>query len=190
MAADEWLERTRQALADYIPRRLETSDATAAAILLLVYDRDGEAHVLFTERTNQVEHHKGQISFPGGACDEGDDCLETTALRETSEEIGVRPEDVEIVGQLDEMLTISNFRVTPYVGILTTNSEYPFVINEHEVAQVVQVPLPHLMDERNMELEVREYKGKQVLVPAYTFEGHRIWGATARMLRQFLELLT
>jgi len=190
MAADEWLERTRQALADYIPRRLETSDATPAAILLLVYDRDGEAHVLFTERTHQVEHHKGQISFPGGACDDGDDCLETTALRETSEEIGVRPEDVEIVGQLDEMLTISNFRVTPYVGILTTNSEYPFVINEHEVAQVVQVPLPHLLDERNMELEVREHKGKQVLVPAYTFEGHRIWGATARMLRQFLELLT
>jgi 8-oxo-dGTP pyrophosphatase MutT (NUDIX family) len=190
MTADEWLERTRQALADYIPRRLDTSSATPAAILLLVYDREGEAHVLFTERTHQVEHHKGQISFPGGACDDGDDCLETTALRETSEEIGVRPEDVEIVGQLDEMLTISNFRVTPYVGILTTNSEYPFVINEHEVAQVVQVPLPHLLDERNMELEVRQHKGKQVLVPAYTFEGHRIWGATARMLRQFLELLT
>jgi hypothetical protein len=63
------------------------------------------------------------------------------------------------------------------------------VINSHEVAQVVQVPLPHLMDERNMELEVRQHKGKEVLVPAYTYEGHRIWGATARMLRQFLELL-
>jgi 8-oxo-dGTP pyrophosphatase MutT (NUDIX family) len=190
MAADEWLERTRQALADYIPRRVECADATAAAILILVYDREGEAHVLFTERTHTVEHHRGQISFPGGACDEGDGDLQTTALREAEEEIGVNTEDVEIIGQLDEMLTISNFRVTPYVGILRTNSEYPFVINEREVAKVVQVPLPHLLDERNMELEVRQHKGKQVLVPAYQYEDNRIWGATARMLRQLLELLT
>jgi 8-oxo-dGTP pyrophosphatase MutT (NUDIX family) len=190
MSADEWLERTRQALAEYIPKRPECGDATPAAILILVYDRDGEAHVLFTERTHQVEHHKGQISFPGGACDDGDDSLEATALRETAEEIGVRPEDVEIVGQLDEMITISNFRVTPFVGILETNSEYPFVINTNEVAQVVQVPLPHLLDEQNMELEVRQHKGKQVLVPAYTYQGHRIWGATARMLRQLLDLIS
>jgi 8-oxo-dGTP pyrophosphatase MutT (NUDIX family) len=189
MAADEWSERIRQALAEYIPHRLDCADATPAAILILVYDWDGEAHILFTERTHQVEHHKGQISFPGGACDESDDCVETTALRETAEEIGVQPEDVEIVGQLDDMMTISNFLVTPYVGILKMNSECPFVINHHEVVEVVQVPLSHLLDDRNMELEVREFKGKQVLVPAYTYEGHRIWGATARMLHQLLELL-
>src|SRR3990172_8191155 len=189
MATDEVLDRIRQALVEYAPRCADHPTATPAAGLILLYEQDGEAHVLFTERTHQVEHHKGQISFPGGACDDGDDCLETTALRETEEEIGVRPEDVEIVGQLDEMLTISNFRVTPYVGILRTNSEYPFVINEHEVARVVEVPLPHLLDERNMELEVRTHKGKQVLVPAFNYEGHRIWGATARMLRQLLELL-
>jgi len=189
MIADEWLERTCQMLAEHAPHHLECAGATPAAILILVYDRDGEAHILFTERTHQVEHHKGQISFPGGACDDDDDCLETTALRETAEEIGVQPEEVEIVGQLDDMLTISNFLVTPYVGILRTNSEYPFTVNHHEVVQVVQVPLSHLLDDRNMELEVRQHKGKQVLIPAYTYEGHRIWGATARMLRQFLELL-
>jgi 8-oxo-dGTP pyrophosphatase MutT (NUDIX family) len=189
MAADEWLQRARQALAEYIPHRLQCDDATPAAILILIYDRDGEAHILFTERTHRVEHHKGQISFPGGARDESDDCVQTTALRETAEEIGVQPEDVEIIGQLDDMLTISSFRVTPYVGILNTNSDYPFVINHNEVDEVVQVPLSHLLDDRNMELEVRQFKGKQVLVPAYTYEGHRIWGATARMLRQFLGLL-
>ena len=189
MAADEWLERTRQALTEYIPHRLDGGNATPAAILILIYDLDGEAHILFTERTHRVEHHKGQISFPGGACDESDDCMETTALRETAEEIGVLPEHVEVIGQLDDMLTISNFLVTPYVGVLKTNSEYPFVINHHEVVEVVQVPLSHLLDDRNMELEVRQFKGKQVLVPAYTYEGHRIWGATARMLHQFLELL-
>lgn len=189
MVVDEWIDRTRQAVGEYIPRRSECPDATAAAILVLVYDRDGEAHVLFTERTHKVEHHKGQVSFPGGASDETDDCLQTTALRETAEEIGVRPDDVEIVGQLDDMVTISNFLVSPYVGILRTNSEYEFQVNQHEVAQLVQVPLAHLMDEQNMELEVRQHKGKQVLVPAYSYDGHRIWGATARVLRQFLELL-
>jgi 8-oxo-dGTP pyrophosphatase MutT (NUDIX family) len=189
MAADEWFEQARQVLAEYIPHRLECAGATPAAILILIYDWDGEAYILFTERTHQVEHHKGQISFPGGACDDDDDSLETTALRETAEEIGVQPEEVEIVGQLDDMLTISNFLVTPYVGILRTNSEFLFAINHHEVVQVVQVPLSHLLDDRNMELELRQHKGKQVLIPAYTYEGHRIWGATARMLRQFLELL-
>lgn len=190
MPAYEWLDRTRQALADYLPRQMECKDATPAAILILVYDRDGEANVLFTERTHHVEHHKGQISFPGGASDDGDEDLARTALRETEEELGVRPEDVEIIGRLDDMVTISNFRVTPFVGVLRTNSEYTFVLNSHEVERVVQVPLPHLLDERNMELEVRQHKGKQVLVPAYTYENHRIWGATARMLRQFLELLS
>jgi len=189
MIADEWLDRTRQALTEYIPNRLECADATPAAILILIHDWDGEAHILFTERTHQVEHHKGQISFPGGTCDDSDDCAETTALRETAEEIGVQPEDVEIIGQLDDMLTVSNFLVTPYVGVLRTNSEYPFTINHHEVVDLVQVPLSHLLDDRNMELEVRKLKGKQVLVPAYTYESHRIWGATARMLHQLLELL-
>ncbi len=99
MPADEWLQRTRQTLADYVPRRLECGNATPAAILVLIYDRDGEAHIVFTERTHQVEHHKGQISFAGGARDDDDDSLESTALRETAEEIGVRPEDVEINGQ-------------------------------------------------------------------------------------------
>jgi len=145
--------------------------------------------VMFTERTNHVEHHKGQISFPGGARDDEDDSLAATALRETFEEIGVRPDDVEIIGQLDDMVTISNFRVTPFVGILYERSQYSFVLNEHEVAQVVQVPLEFLLDERNLELEVRQHQGRQVLVPAFLYNGHRIWGATARMLHQFIELL-
>ena len=189
MGSAEVLDRIQQALTDYTPRHVDDPAGSPAAVLILVYDREGEPHVLFTERTNHVEHHKGQISFPGGACDESDDCLETTALRETYEEIGVRPEDVRILGQLDDMVTISNFRVTPYVGTLHSEQEYEFVLNEHEVAQVVQVPMTFLMDEQNMELEVRQHNGREVLVPAFSYNGHRIWGATARMLHQFLELL-
>lgn len=189
MAADEVLEQVRQALAEYAPRHNDDHATIPAAVLILVYDRDGEAHVLFTERTDQVEHHKGQVSFPGGAFDDDDADLEQTALRETYEEIGVRPEEVEIIGPLDDIVTASNFRVTPYVGILTTSSEYPFVLNTQEVAQVVQAPLAFLMDDRNMELEVRERAGREVLTPSYRYEGHYIWGATAHILHQFIELL-
>ena len=113
MAADEVLEQVRQALAEYAPRHIDDDATIPAAVLILVYDRDGEAHVLFTERTDQVEHHKGQVSFPGGAFDDDDGDLEQTALRETYEEIGVRPEEVEIIGPLDDIVTASNFRVTP-----------------------------------------------------------------------------
>ncbi len=189
MGTEEVVERMQQALSDYTPRHIDHPAAADAAVLILLHDREGETHVIFTERTNHVEHHKGQMSFPGGACDEGDDCLETTAMRETFEEIGVRREDVRIIGQLDDMVTVSNFRVTPYVGVLTTETGYSFTINDREVAKVVPVPLSFLLEEQNMELEVREHQGREVLVPAFSYEGHRIWGATARMLHQLIELL-
>jgi len=189
MGTEEVVERVQQALSDYTPRHIDHPAAADAAVLILFHDWAGETHVIFTERTNHVEHHKGQMSFPGGACDEGDDCLETTAMRETFEEIGVRREDVRIIGQLDDMVTVSNFRVTPYVGLLTTEADYSFTINDCEVAKVVPVPLSFLLEEQNMELEVREHQGREVLVPAFSYEGHRIWGATARMTHQLIELL-
>ncbi len=182
-------DRILNALAEYNPRHVDSPAASPAAVLVLLQEIDGEPHVIFTERTEHVEHHKNQISFPGGACDDHDDCMETTALRETHEEIGVHPDHVRIIGQLDDMVTISNFRVTPYVGLITSEAEYEFVLNDCEVRSVVQVPLSFLMDEQNMELEVRDHQGREVLVPAFSYDGHRIWGATARILHQFLEIL-
>src|SRR3970040_1208881 len=114
MGREELIEKVEQALLDYNPRKIDHPTASAAAVLILIQDREGDPHVIFTQRTNHVEHHKGQMSFPGGACDEDDDGLEATALRETWEEIGVTPEHVKIIGQLDDMVTNSNFRVTPY----------------------------------------------------------------------------
>jgi len=189
MGSDELVERVEQALADYTPRKVENPRAAPAAVLVLIHPRGGEPHVIFTERTNHVEHHKGQMSFPGGACDDSDDCRETTALRETWEEIGVEREHVRVIGTLDDMVTISNFRVTPFVGVLEYEGAYPYSINDHEVARVVEVPLTFLLEERNMELEVRQHQGREVLVPAFSYNGHRIWGATARMLHQLIELL-
>lgn len=189
MGSDELVDRVEQALADYTPRKVENPTAAAAAVLVLIHPRGGEPNVIFTERTNHVEHHKGQMSFPGGACDDTDDCHETTALRETWEEIGVEREHVRLIGTLDDMVTISNFRVTPFVGVLEYEGAYPYLINDHEVARVVEVPLTFLLEEGNMELEVRQHQGREVLVPAFSYNGHRIWGATARMLHQLIELL-
>jgi 8-oxo-dGTP pyrophosphatase MutT (NUDIX family) len=189
MGVDDLLDRVNSALSEYTPRHLGHPEAAPAAVLLLICDRGGEPHVIFTERTNHVEHHKGQMSFPGGASDDCDDSLIATALRETYEEIGVKPDHVTVLGQLDEMITISNFRVTPFVGLLSGQEDYDFIVNDHEVATVVQVPLAFLMEEQNMELEVRQHQGREVLVPAFSYNGHRIWGATARMLHQFIELL-
>jgi 8-oxo-dGTP pyrophosphatase MutT (NUDIX family) len=182
------LQQIRSFLAGYQPVRLSV-DATPAAVLLLLYEKDGEPYILLTRRTNYVEHHKGETSFPGGAFDRDDGDLLTTALRETQEEIGVRPQDIEVLGQLDDIVTVTDFLVSPFVGVLPS-PDYPFVANAHEVAELVEVPLRHLMDERNLEQTVRQLRDRPMSVLAYHYGDHRIWGATARILKGFLDHLS
>jgi 8-oxo-dGTP pyrophosphatase MutT (NUDIX family) len=111
-----------------------------------------------------------------------------TALRETWEEVGVTPEDVEIAGRLDEMITNSNFLVTPFVGVLS-RTPYEYVPSMEEVAEVIEPSIAHLLDRANLRWEEREVEGRVFRSPAYMFNEHRIFGATARMLSQFLSLL-
>ncbi len=181
--------RAKEVLASYSPTCLDNSEAVPAAVLVPLYMKGGEAYVLLTERTQHVEHHKGQISFPGGAQDPEDPDLLTTALRESYEETGIRPEDVEVIGQLDDILTITNFLVRPYVGVIHSYAGYPFAPNPREVATLLEVPVSHLLDGRHMELELRQWHGVPVLVPAFLWGNYRIWGATARILKQLLDLL-
>jgi 8-oxo-dGTP pyrophosphatase MutT (NUDIX family) len=182
------LQQIRDFLADYRPRRLSQDRTTPAAVLLLLYEKAGEPYIVLTRRTEDVEHHKGETSFPGGAFDPQDGDLLTTALRETEEEIGVRPEDVEVLGRLDDIITISGFVVSPFVGLLPTSS-YPFAVNAHEVAELVEVPLRHLMDERNLEQSVGRLGDRWFPILAYHYGDHRIWGATARILKGFFDHL-
>ncbi len=183
------IEHIRRRLAEYTPSYIEGAELPRAAVLLPLYERDGETHVLFTRRSELVEHHKGQISFPGGAYDHTDPDLRATAIRETFEEIGVAAGHVEIIGQLDEMITISNFLVRPFVGRVTQPGPYPFVHSEIEVAEILEVPLRHLRDEANVVGEPRSYQGREVMAYSYRWRHHLIWGATARILKQFLDLL-
>ena len=183
-----YIDLARALLMTYEPRTLDAPDARPAAVLVLLHHDEGADRVILTRRTDTVEHHKGQISFPGGGVHDSDADLSVTALRETWEEIGVRPEDVELLGRLDPMVTTSNFLVTPYVGVLRPGP-YAFVASELEVAEILAPPIAHLLDEASLVMETRELQGEVHLLPAYHWEGHRVWGATARMLQEFLELL-
>jgi len=115
-----------------------------SAVLLPLYNRDGQDHIVFIKRTETVGVHKGQISFPGGSREESDGTMLDTALRESHEEIGLKPEDVEVLGELDdEITTTSNFIVTPFVGMIPW--PYRFIMSEIEVDEVIEVPIPALL---------------------------------------------
>lgn len=183
------LDLVRARLQAYKPSYIDEPGLPRAAVLLPLYENRGDIHVLFTVRSELVEHHKGQISFPGGGMDPADPDLRYTALRETWEEIGVAPEHVEVLGQLDEMITVSNFLVRPFVGRITVPGPYPFAHSEVEVAEILEVPLRHLQDEANLVVEEGVYQGRRMTRYSYRFGRHLIWGATARILHQFLGLL-
>ncbi len=183
------IEHIRERLDAFQASYLDDKGLPRAAVLLPLYEANGDLHILFTRRSELVEHHKGQISFPGGAFDATDPDLRFTAVRETWEEIGVATDHVEVIGQLDEMVTVSNFLVRPFVGRITQPAPYPFVHSEIEVAEILEVPLDHLRDESNLVAEPRIYQGRQIIAYSFHWRDHVIWGATARILKQFLELI-
>jgi 8-oxo-dGTP pyrophosphatase MutT (NUDIX family) len=157
-----------------------------AAVLVPLIRHDDEWHLLFTRRTDRVESHKGQVSFPGGACEEGEITPEETALRETHEEIGMAPQDVRVLGRLGNMITITHFRVTPVVGIVKW--PYVFRLESAEVARVFTIPLGWLADSKNR-WEFPFPGRNRSLIAYHPFDGELLWGATARMTVDFLNLL-
>jgi 8-oxo-dGTP pyrophosphatase MutT (NUDIX family) len=157
-----------------------------AAVLIPLIDWDGEWHLLFTRRTDQVENHKGQVSFPGGATDPGDVSPEDTALREAEEEIGLHRADVRVLGRLGEYLTVTNFTVTPVVGAFPW--PYSFKVHTVEVSRVFTVPLAWLARPENRHEFARPENGRSV-VTFLPYDGEMVWGATARMTAIFLAVL-
>ncbi len=159
-----------------------------AAVLVPLFKKDEDCHLLFTKRSEEVKYHKGEISFPGGVVDEDDSELISTALREASEEVGLRESDVQIIGLLDDIVTITEFIVTPIVGLFPY--PYPFKVSEAEIAELIEVPLSFLLD-KNCFTERQIFRGgREEVIYNYQYGNHNIWGATARILKQFLDLIT
>jgi 8-oxo-dGTP pyrophosphatase MutT (NUDIX family) len=161
---------------------------TAAAVLIPVFLKNGEPHLLFTKRTSTVRHHKGQISFPGGAMDPDDESLTATALRETHEEIGVKPADVKLLAELDDMITPTLFRVTPFVGIIPY--PYGFEINADETEELIEVPWTHLSDPSHHRVGTKTFANRTYEIHYYDYQHHTIWGVTGHIVHGLLEKLS
>ena len=180
-------EKIRQALASRRNEKMNDKSLTEAAVLVPLFSRGGEYHILFTRRSSQVAHHKGQISFPGGARSEGDHSLLDTALRESWEEIGLEGKDVEILGELDDApTTTSRFVISPFVAFVPY--PYEFKANRHEIDEIFDVPVSALLYKANVTEERYVFGDEIVQAYSYEYGGRVIWGATARIVQQLLEV--
>ena len=183
----------KQILSKRVKKRIDDSRRRRSAVLMPLFERYGQYSLLFTRRTDEVNYHKGQICFPGGGISGQDKTAQETALRESFEEIGIRPEEVEILGELDDMYTIaSDFIITPFVGVIP--GSYHFVSNPTEVKEILNIPLNAFWKEAKFWLEGGSLIGSDGAAhdfDAHFFEykGEVVWGATARILKGFLDLL-
>jgi 8-oxo-dGTP pyrophosphatase MutT (NUDIX family) len=158
-----------------------------AAVLIPIVDRPGGMTVLLTQRTEHLNDHAGQVSFPGGRVEARDAGPVATALRETEEEIGLAPSHVEIVGQLDDYVIRTGFLVTPVVGLVAP--PFTLELDSFEVAEVFEVPLAFVLDPANHERRSRVWNGAERFFYVLPFEDRYVWGATAGMLVNLYEAL-
>lgn len=183
---DELKQKIRDALGQHSKSVASDAEFIPAAVLIPIFLKEGEPHLLLTLRTETVASHKGQISFPGGTREEGDKDLLLTALRETYEEVGIKPEDVEILGELDDLLAVTNFVVTPFVGVFPY--PYAFRISSNEIAELIEIPLSFFIDPANRRTEEWLYRGRYTTVYFYDYNNYTVWGVTARILKGFVDI--
>jgi 8-oxo-dGTP pyrophosphatase MutT (NUDIX family) len=179
-------KKLREFLANRQKKSVTDPKRTPSAVLLPIYYKEEQCYILFTQRTNNVKEHKGQISFPGGARQDGENLLDT-ALREACEEIGLAPAEVEVLGELDDTATTtSNFVVTPFVGVITWPNNIK--ADGWETDEIIEVPIAALLHKNSREDKKEVVGGQPVTSYFYHYGDRVIWGATARILHQFLEL--
>lgn len=181
-----WIFELRQRLSTPPPTRLPASEVRQAAVLVPLYVDNGELWTLLTKRSESLPHHRGQIAFPGGGREIGEDPWDA-ALRETHEELGVQPSEVLRLGELDEASTPSGFHIVPCVGAVT----YPLEtsINEDEIAEVFSVPLLAFTDFRIVEDRLVKIDGVERTIRVYHVGKRQVWGLTARIVQNLLQRL-
>jgi 8-oxo-dGTP pyrophosphatase MutT (NUDIX family) len=184
---DSNLEAFRSVLSHRPPKANNDESLSPASVFILIYHKDGGYCILLNKRSQQVEHHKGEMSFPGGARDPEDATFLDAALRECQEEMGIDPRDITTLGQLDDVVTRSRFCVKVFVG--TIPYPYAFVPSSVEIEEVLEAPISGLLDPANLREEVRWSDGKARSSNCYAFGDHLIYGATAQMVDRLLELV-
>ncbi len=181
--SESWIQEIRQRLASPPPVRLAAGEGRDAAVLVPLYVEAREIWTLLTERSPDLPHHKSQIAFPGGGRELGEDMWEA-ALREAREEVGLAPDDVLRLGELDQADTPSGFRIVPCVGAIPQGFEPR--ANEAEIAEVFRLPLSALANPRLVEDRAVTLNGIQRTLRIYHVGRRRIWGLTARILQNLL----
>lgn len=183
MTADD----IRLELAQHPSVNLPLGKMRAAAVLVPLCFRDEGVHLLLTRRTDHLAHHAGEISFPGGSVDRQDTDDWDTALRETHEELGVLPSQVEPLGRLDDCYSIHDYRVSCHVGLIPADIDYR--LEPGEIDELIELPLEALNDPLIYHQESWQHKGRSVPVDFYTLNGYVVWGMTGGVLRQLLQRL-
>jgi 8-oxo-dGTP pyrophosphatase MutT (NUDIX family) len=159
-------------------------DYPEASVLVPVSDNAGSPEILFTLRSSNLSTHRGQVAFPGGKKDSTDPNLAHTALRETHEEIGLPPDQVQLVGPLSQVISRYGILVTPYVGIVP--ADHPLVPNPHEIESIFRVPVEFFLEDRRERTDVLPFLDNTYHVPCYRWEDYQIWGLSAVVLVEFL----
>lgn len=184
----ERLSRTLKATHD-APRQTQPDVLKQAAVLVPFVEVENEWHLLFIQRSeHENDRHSGQVAFAGGRYEDSDDSLKMTALREAHEEVGIVPEHVTVLGELNHHYSISNYQITPVVATLPW--PYRLTLQESEVAATFTIPLRWLADKANYRFEKRQYNGVEIPVVYFKkYNNYLLWGATARMTLSLLTLL-
>ncbi len=164
-------------------RELENPGYRRSAVMMLFMNKNGQPHLLLTKRTDKVRTHKGQISLPGGGYDDEDEDILETAYRETYEEVGIGREKIELLGRFDDYVSIFGFHITCFVGTVDYPVEYNFSVDE--IDDHVEAPLSLFTEEKYYKTEQYNHEGKDYTMYFYNYQGHEIWGLTARFLTDF-----
>jgi len=166
---------------------LDSNSYKIAAVLFPLIEKNNELKVILTTRSKDLPSHPGQVCFPGGKLEKADKNIIECAKRESFEEVGIKSDQINLLGQLDDCITGTNFKVTPVIGLIDSN--YIPVLQENEVADIFEVPLDYFIEKNNQKIEYANYKNKSYSYYQYNWKNKKIWGSTARIIVNFCEIM-
>lgn len=180
---DNFLLQLKYALNNRKPRTIQQSDLKPASVLIPLVYHNNNVYVLLTKRTNKVGTHKGEVSFPGGSIDATDTTPLDAAIRETNEEIGINHDEINIIGEFDNFVSIYGFLVYTFVATIDYHDNFNF--NKNEIESIFYAPLDLFIEEKYDKVDYYNYKDKNYAIYYYNYDGYVIWGLTARILTDF-----